>query len=307
MRFNNIHGPFQPQDLKTIPHWLAYGVLPYKFKVNFFTKRSIDRYNQDLQQMIRKGGYDMMLVIGAKTIYPETIQAFQGRKVFWFMDGLPRYEYVIPKIPLFDDLFVFEPTDREVIREQLGLESQFLTLAFGPKRYFKQEVPETYDFSFVGSFYPKREEYLHALLDVSRNMAIAGDFYRSQFPELKERMQGVNVSSAAANRLYASSKVNVNIHHPQSKEGMAIRTFEIIGAGGFQLVERQKGALQYFEEDVHMAFYDTKEEFLDKARYYLAHDEQRRKIAATCHELALKAHTWKARFREMFAMMNVPV
>lgn len=298
IRFNNIHGPFQVQDIKTIPQWLKYGLLPYKLKIDFFTKRSIEKYNTDLQRLIQQNNYDILLAVGAKTIYPETIEMFKGRKVFWFMDGLPRYEYVVPKIPLFDDLFVFEPTDIQYIKEKLNRDASFLTLAFSPKRYHKKTLPVKYDFSFVGSFYPKREQYLNSLLSVSENLCICGDFYRSKYKALKQKMKGVNVPSSVANDLYNSSKVNVNIHHPQSKEGMAIRTFEIIGAGGFQIVERQKGALLYFEENKHMAFYQSEEEFVDKCRYFLMHDSERNKIAHSCHELALEKHTWKARFQE---------
>jgi spore maturation protein CgeB len=298
MLFHNIHGPFQVQDVKTIPEWFKYGFLPYKLNINYFTDRSIETYNRELQRRIRGNNYDVLLVIGAKTIFPETIQMFKGRKVFWFMDGLPRYQYVVPKIPLFDDLFVFEPTDIAVIKDELQREALFLTLAFAPKRYYKKSLPERYDFSFVGSFYPKREQYLHSVLALSENLAICGDFYRSRHKELKKKMKGVNVPSEVANELYNSSKININIHHPQSKEGMAIRTFEIIGAGGFQIVERQKGALLYFEEDKHMAFYESEDEFLEKCRYYLTHETKRRQVAEAGHQLALQKHTWKARLSE---------
>lgn len=298
MVFNNIHGPFQIQDIKTIPEWLMYGVLPHKLNIDYFTNRSIENYNKYIQNLINKNTYDILLVIGAKTIYPETIALFKGRKVFWFMDGLPRYEYVLPIIPFFDDIFVFEPTDIIYIKEKLGLQAKFLTLAFSPKRYYKKDLAIKYDCSFVGSFYPKREEYLNELLKVTNNICICGDFYRSKYKELKKKVKGINVPSGVANDLYNSSKVNVNIHHPQSKEGLAIRTFEIIGAGGFQIVERQKGALNYFEEDIHMAFYESEDEFIDKCTYYLKHESERIKIARECYKIALEQHTWKARLRE---------
>ena len=304
MLFNNIHGPFQIQDPKTIPQWIKYGVLPHKLKINFFTERSVERYNQTLQYLIRKNKYDTLLVIGAKTIYEETISMFPGRKIFWFMDALPRYQYVMPKLHLFDNIFVFEPTDIQYIKSELGLKSKFLTLAFNPKRYYNELRSEQYDCSFVGSCYPKREDYLHALISVSENICICGDFYRSKYPELKKKMKKVNVPSEVANQLYNSSKINVNIHHPQSKEGMAIRTFEIIGAGGFQIMERQKGALQYFKEDQHMAFYESKEEFLDKCSFYLKNDSARKRIATNGYDLGIKVHTWESRIKEMQNLLH---
>lgn len=305
IRFNNIHGPFHLIDIKTAAKWFKYGLLPYKLKIKHFTNNAVDRYNYDLTEMMKRKVYDLMLVIGAKTIYHETVRKFRGRKVFYFMDALPRYEEVLPIIPLFDNHFVFEPTDVAVIKERLGIKAQFLTLAYSPNRYFnRNRDSEVYDFGFVGARYPKREDYLNQLLSVSENMCIYGDFYKSRYKMLRKKNLKVNVPSRVANELYNRSKINVNIHHAQSKEGLSIRTFEIIGAGGFQLVERQKAALIFFEEGRHMAFYGSVEEMLDKARYYLKHESERRKIAEDCHQLALQKHTWKSRMKEMFELIN---
>jgi spore maturation protein CgeB len=246
-----------------------------------------------------------MLVIGAKTIYPETVQSFRGRKIFYFIDALPRYESVYPIIPLFDEYFLFEPTDVKIVKDKFGLNAHFLTLAYSPSRYFKKNIThDVYDFSFVGSNYPKREEYLDSLLSVSENLCLYGDFYKSKYRTLRKKTKKVNAPFPLVNDLYNQSRININIHHPQSKEGLAIRTFEIIGAGGFQLVERQKAALEFFEENKHMAFYDSKEEFVDKADYFLKHDGLRKQIAENCYYLAMQKHTWKHRMKEMFEMMG---
>ena len=44
MLFNNIHGPFQIQDVKTIPQWIKYGLLPHKLKINYSTKKQEIEY-----------------------------------------------------------------------------------------------------------------------------------------------------------------------------------------------------------------------------------------------------------------------
>jgi spore maturation protein CgeB len=305
IRFNNIQGPFHLKDVKTVREWIKYGLLPYKLKINYFTKKSVDKYNKDLQDMMKAKTYDMLLVVGAKTIYPETISMFKGRKVFWFMDGLPRYEYVVPKIPLFDDLFVFEPTDVAYIREKLNREATFLTLAFSPKKYYRiNGQPLVNDISFVGSYYPNRDELLNSLLDVSDSMQICGDFFRSQHDAIRKKVKGINVPHKVANELYNSSRININIHHAQSKEGLSIRTFEIIGAGGFEMVERQKAALEMFEENKNIVFYSSAGELKDKCRYYLANEPERKKIADAAYEEALRNHTWKRRLEQMFELLK---
>jgi hypothetical protein len=307
MVFNNIHGPYHIQDIKTIPNWLKYGLLPYKLRIDYFTNRSVDRYNRKVQDLIRKNKYDLLLVIGAKTIFPETIKMFPGRKVFWFMDALPRYQFVMPKIPLFDDLFVFEPTDISYIKQHLNLDATFLTLAFNPKKYFKKQLPLQYDFSFVGSYYPKREQFLNSLLQVSGNICIYGDFHRAKNKEVRNKMKRITVPHSFANDLYNSSRININIHHQQSKEGLAIRTFEIIGAGGFQVVERQKAAVEMFEEYKNIVFYDSAEDLIDKCKYYLIHENARNNIAQAAGEEAIRNHTWKRRVEQLFIHLKIAV
>jgi spore maturation protein CgeB len=301
MIFNNIHGPFHFRNIKTIPSWLKYGVLPDKFNVNYFIDRSVEHYNKAVQEKIKRGAYDILLVVGGKTISVETLNMFKGRKLFWFLDGLPRYPYIHPKLSCFDDIFVFEPTDVEYVREEFDLTARFLSVAFNPKKFFKKSnsVPQ-YDFSFVGSYYPKRDEYLSSISDISDNFCIYGDFFRSKTKTLRKRNTKVNAAPAEVNELFNASKININIHHAQSRKGLSPRTFEILGAGGFEIVERQEIGLVFFEGDKHLVFYDSIDEFRDKCNYYLKHDNERTKIAEAGYQIALQNHTWKNRIGEMF-------
>lgn len=301
--FNNIQGPYHPFDPKTFVPWVKYGFLPHKLKISHFTRQSIERYNEEVCREIDSGRYDLLLVVGAKTIAPDTVRRFPGPKVLWFMDALPRYPEVVPKLPLFDKIFLFESSDVPFIKEKVGMESRFLTLAFNPAKYFRVPQVQSYDLSFVGSFYPKRDEYLGAALGISDRMGIYGDFHRSKNAELRSKVKSINAPHSANNALYNASRINLNIHHPQSVEGMSIRTFEILGAGGFQLVERQVRAVELFEEGVEIEYYASKDEFLDKIRFYLKNDTARLRIAARGHELALRKHTWKERMRELLQLL----
>ena len=303
--FNNIHGPFSVQDVKTIPSWLKYGLLPYKFKIHYFFNRSVQQYNNQLQQMIRKNRYDLLLTIGGKTIEPETLQLFRGKKILWFLDSITRYEEVFRKVPFFDSIFLFEPTDIDAIRKRYNRESYFLATAFNPRIYFPQQLKQQYDFSFVGSYYPVREEFLSRLYSISNNVCIYGDFYRAAFKPVRDSVKKVNVPRERTNHLFNTTRVNINIHHNQSKEGLSPRTFEILGAGGFQMVEGQKVAMEYFRDNQDICFYSSKEEFDDKARFYLQHDTAREKIARNGYQTALNGHTWKHRLQEMLQLSPV--
>jgi len=50
-----------------------------------------------------------------------------------------------------------------------------------------------------------------------------------------------------------------------------------------------------FEEGKHLIFYDTFQELVDKAKYYLEHEEERKEIAMEGRKFVVENHTWKHR------------
>jgi len=112
--------------------------------------------------------------------------------------------------------------------------------------------------------------------------------------------------------LYGAVNINANVHLniqkgelinvPESiltKPGYAVneRLFWICGAGGFQLADENPIIRDFYDEDeVPMA---TAEEFKEKFKYYLAHPEERKKIAKKAHERTLREHTYEHRITKI--------
>lgn len=72
----------------------------------------------------------------------------------------------------------------------------------------------------------------------------------------------------------------------------------------FQLLQRVPGVEEFFELDKEIVCFDTKEEMLDNIRYYLAHEEERQRIAAAARARVLRDHTWSSRFKKMLHYMG---
>lgn len=299
---HNIHGPFN--NLTDFGKKIAYGILPAKLNMGSFVNRSVRSYNRRLAALCSANRYDLVIFIGAKTADQETLQSISIPKVLWFMDGIRYYPEVEPKLALFDHVFFFEPTDTADQSGSLNGKCSTLHLGFNPRRFFPTGSLRNYAFSFVGSYYPNRDELLRAIVEPEWKGIIIGDFRRSAYEEVRKLNTQQQVPVSQVNELYNTTQININIHHKQSIEGLNVRTFEIQGSGNLQLVERQKVAAELFRDEENILLYDSIEEFRDKMRFYLTHPETQQRLRSGAYENALQTHTWKHRMEELMVELK---
>lgn len=99
--------------------------------------------------------------------------------------------------------------------------------------------------------------------------------------------------------LFRIAKINLNCTKRSIKNGIPLRAIDIMGCGGFLLSNFQEDFLQHFEPDVHLCMYASLEEALDKCRFYLAHEEERKKIMENALDIMKKEHTFEVRLTQM--------
>ena len=101
--------------------------------------------------------------------------------------------------------------------------------------------------------------------------------------------------------------INLNISLRSIVTGIPMRIFDIMGAGGFVLTDYREDMLQFFVPGEDFVYYESREDLLEKIDYYLAHDDERRQIAASGHEKIAQAHTFDHRVREILdVVLNGP-
>ena len=80
-------------------------------------------------------------------------------------------------------------------------------------------------------------------------------------------------------KLYALSKINMNITLHSITEGIPLRVFDIMGVGGFVLSNYQPAIEEEFKIDQEIVVYKDLDEMEDKVRFYLSHEDARQRIA----------------------------
>ncbi len=80
-------------------------------------------------------------------------------------------------------------------------------------------------------------------------------------------------------QVFCHSKINVNITLRSIESGIPLRALDIMGAGGFLLSNYQSELAEYFQDGREMVLFDSDQDMLQKAEYYLCHDSEREQIA----------------------------
>jgi len=107
--------------------------------------------------------------------------------------------------------------------------------------------------------------------------------------------------------VFERSRVNLNLSgaYRGTRGQIKCRVFDVTAAGGFLLCEYVPGLENFFELDKEIVCFATYDELLEKTRYYLGHEAERRSIAEAGRRRTLGEHTGEHRFREIFTEMGI--
>lgn len=197
----------------------------------------------------------------------------------------------------FDRCYFFEYTSATLARAY-GLPVTWLPPAYCPEVFRPiSGRPKIHDYAFIG----QRDGW------ILRNGDTKNTFMDKlgQAPGMHGYM-GAGVYAHDANSVYNDSKV---LFERTIFPSVGTRFFELVGSGGFTLMNRLKpfsGIELLASDGIHYASYDdTYADFEKKLRYYLAHDLEREMIAAAGHAHFLANHTYAKRLERILADFNL--
>jgi len=104
-----------------------------------------------------------------------------------------------------------------------------------------------------------------------------------------------------AAKKFSQSKIVFNI---SIKDDVNMRVFEALSTGSFLLTNWLPTLGDLFEDGKHLVTYKTLDEMVEKATYYLEHEEEREKIAKAGHEEFMNKHTYKHRVETILSQVG---
>ncbi len=108
-----------------------------------------------------------------------------------------------------------------------------------------------------------------------------------------------------APKIFRLSKLNLNATLRSIQNGIPLRCIDIMGCHGALLTNYQKDFDDHFKDGENIIFYTSAEEALEKANFYISHDDVRKKIADNAYETIKKHYDYPVKIREMFEMSGL--
>jgi spore maturation protein CgeB len=102
-------------------------------------------------------------------------------------------------------------------------------------------------------------------------------------------------------QVFAASKINLCPVLKANRSGIPLRALDVMGCGGFLLSSYQSELAEYFLDGEECVMYESMEDAIAKADFYLAHEDLRAQIAAAGQARIEEAFRYEDRIEELLS------
>lgn len=278
------------------------------------------KMNKKLTALARSMRPDMIFILKGETLHAQTfveLKSLSSRVISWWLDDpilyFHDYPHVRSQLEYVDILFMFDRGRFQELKKLGTNKVEYLPCAFDPAVYHPKQVSlldiKRYgcDIGIIASYYHKRGELLNYMYGL--DIAVWGKGWKNKFGGNgfhQKAFRGKSLNGHQIATAYNIMKICPNVHHSQTVlGGLNMRTFEIPGAGGFQLTDYIEGMEEHFEIGKEIVVYQSPQHFRELAEYYLKHEDERKAIAKRGYERAVRNHTYEQRLKKIFEVLDL--
>ena len=203
--------------------------------------------------------------------------------IWWAIDTHLDLNWYAEKSPDFDLVFAAQKDGASQLSSLLGRKVEWLPLACDPSVHRKHSVPKKWNISFIGNLFPGlRTDFVEMISRKFSDVLIDRRFFDDMA------------------KAYSESKI---VFNQSIRNDINMRVFEAVATGSFLLTNdlSENGLSEVFDAGTHLDTFRSAEELLDKAKYYLTHEDVREKLAAQGRQHALEHHTYRQRMERLLA------
>lgn len=260
--------------------------------------------NARLIKMIEEKKFDIVWIDKELTIRPETLKTIKGLQAGCVIAGYSpddmnnranQSKNFLRGLGLYDIYFTTKSYGVSELRDMGCRRVEFIANAYDPHTHRPVDVSDKDrdrfggPVGFIGQWERERQDSILCLAQQGIRVRIWGPAWRKweKHPNLRIEKRCLWADDYA--KAICAFDINLCFLRKINRDLQTTRSIEIPACGGFMLAERTDEHLELFEEGKEAEFFGSDEELLDKVKYYLAHDEERERIACAGRERCLKS------------------
>ena len=275
------------------------------------------RLYDDFTEVIAREKPDAVIVDNAFPYHPEFLRNIPIYKVLRTTDGpISAYDRDFAFVHAYDHVLYHSPAySRDLTMEEKLRYAGARNADFWPLALFDIAFDATKDEStilagerdidvlFIGAPYPNKMPLLARVKKAfGRRARIYGasTWKWNVWFNVRHRVPGWirPVKWEEYVPLYQRTKIGFNVHNRGDYTVGSYRLFELPGNGVMQISDGGEYLQSYYDVGKEVVGYRGADELIDRIRYYLDHDDERRDIALNGYRRVMKDHRLKLRMRQ---------
>lgn len=274
----------------------------YQKQISNFSKKAVKVFDSFCPD------YTFIVLGNMLTYQATTYITNHSYSILFLSDPVSFVPETLNQIHLYHRIYTYEKTDLAEIERLSSKKPRTMFGMVNETVYFPLQHDKKIDVYFVGAIYDFRAEILTRLIEDFPRLIFQIDGNYSKFPNskriinasskrVKRCFSDKNIFEEEVNNKYNSSKIVLNLQHPQTKDGWNSRTTEILGSKSFQITNRNPSIESNFMDCV--GFYDDYIDLKHQIEYYIARNDERERIALNGYSKVLSSFTYSHVFKTM--------
>ena len=286
-------------------------------KIQFFDtkecyfKKGKNLLNQNFLQLIKQQEPEILIMILFNDEFsPETLLKIkkinpQLKTILISCDEDLKYDNFYKLISLFFDYKIISQKQVKNKYKKDNLKNIFFQVEYNLYKLKPINIKKVYDVTFIGRPKADREEIMQHLADNNIKIGLFG-WEWNNYPDLKKYYGGF-LNAENYNKIINQTRINLCLTKAGYKEdqgayNLKAKAFEVAQTNSFQLIEYFPEFLQFFNEK-EIPTFKTKEELLEKVKYYLKHKKQRDEIAKRAYNKLNKEYNRIGSLTKIFTQL----
>ncbi len=211
---------------------------------------------------------------------------------------LKPYDLVISSFPHFVTKF-----------RKTGINSEYLKLCF--EKSILKKIPKQdrkHEVTFIGGISRAHKGGFNLLTDLAERIKIDVWGYGKDQLDPNSKLYKYHHGEAWGKdmyRLMLQSKITIN-RHIDVAENYAnnMRLYEATGCGALLLTDEKKNLGEIFRVGKEVVVYKDSDDLLDKIKYYLKNEKERKEIAKAGQRRTLEDHNYNVRMRKLVVILE---